>query len=77
MTKEDERKELYERKELIEQLYNDSGRFIRSARNVADVNGYNKCDIELLKKFRNIYEECCNVLDEIITNTSTDIKEKL
>ena len=72
MTKEDERKE------LIEQLYNDSGRFIRSARNVADVNGYNKCDIELLKKFRNSYEECCNVLDEIFTNTSTtDVKEKL
>lgn len=70
MTKDDERKE------LIERLNNDSNWFIRSVRNVTDVNGFNKCDIELLKKFRNIYEECCNVLDEIFTNTSTDVKEE-
>lgn len=76
MDVDNEIKELNERKELIEQLNKDSNWFIRSTRNVTDVNGFNRCDIELLKKFRNSYEECCNVLDEIFTNAST-VKEKL
>lgn len=68
MDADNEIKELNERKELIEHLNNDSNWFIRSARNVNDINGFNKCDIELLKKFHNSYKECCNVLNEIFIN---------
>lgn len=70
METNDERKELYERKELIEQLNNVSSQFITSAQNVNEVNGYIKCDIELLKKFYDSYEVCCNILYEIFINAS-------
>lgn len=60
-----------ERKELIEQLSNDTNRFIKSMRKVIDVNSFDKCDIKLLEKLHNSYEVFCNVLDEIFTNTST------
>lgn len=60
-----------ERKKMIEQLINDTCKFVRLVHNVTDVNGFNKCDIELLKKLHNSHEAIFNVLDEIFVNAST------
>lgn len=71
MAKEDERGE------LIVQLNNDTNMIIRSMRKVIDVDGFIKCDVELLKKLHNGNKAIINVLDEIFANASTiDVKEK-